>query len=43
MFAADGAHAPPLNPGVRQNYLATYKLLIAVFNFTPWIAILISQ
>lgn len=24
-----------------QNYLATYKLLITVFNFTPWIAILI--
>ena len=26
-----------------QKYLATYKLLITVFNFTPWIAILIIQ
>lgn len=24
-----------------QRYLATYKLLITVFNFTPWIALLI--
>ena len=24
-------------------YLATYKLLITVFNFTPWIAILIIK
>lgn len=26
-----------------QQYLATYKLLIIVFNFTPWIAILIIK
>ena len=26
-----------------QKYLATYKLLITVFNFTPWIAILIIK
>ena len=26
-----------------QNYLATYKLLITVFNFTPWIVILIIK
>jgi len=26
-----------------QRYLATYKLLITVFNFTPWIAILIIR
>ena len=26
-----------------QNYLATYKLLITVFNFTPWLAILIIK
>jgi len=26
-----------------QKYLATYKLLITVFNFTPWIAILIVK
>ena len=28
---------------VTQQYLATYKLLITVFNFTPWIAILIIK
>lgn len=28
---------------VVQKYLATYKLLITVFNFTPWIAILIIR
>jgi len=26
-----------------QQYLATYKLLITVFNFTPWLAILIIK
>jgi hypothetical protein len=26
-----------------QHYLATYKLLITVFNFVPWIAILIIK
>jgi len=26
-----------------QKYLATYKLLITVFNFAPWIAILIIK
>jgi hypothetical protein len=26
-----------------QRYLATYKLLITFFNFTPWIAILIIK
>lgn len=26
-----------------QKYLANYKLLITVFNFTPWIAILIIK
>ena len=26
-----------------QRYLATYKLLITVFNFVPWIAILIIK
>ena len=26
-----------------QKYLATYKLLITVFNFVPWIAILIIK
>lgn len=26
-----------------QQYLATYKLLITIFNFTPWIAILIIK
>ena len=26
-----------------QNYLAHYKLLITVFNFTPWIVILIIK
>jgi hypothetical protein len=26
-----------------QRYLATYKLLITVFNFTPWIAIMIIK
>lgn len=26
-----------------QNYLATYKLLITVFNFAPWLAILIIR
>jgi hypothetical protein len=26
-----------------QSYLATYKLLITVFNFTPWVAILIIK
>ena len=26
-----------------QMYLATYKLLITVFNFVPWIAILITK
>lgn len=26
-----------------QHYLATYKLLITVFNFAPWIAILIIK
>ena len=25
------------------NYLGNYKLLITVFNFTPWVAILIVQ
>lgn len=25
------------------NYIATYKLLITVFNFVPWIAILIIK
>ena len=28
---------------ITQQYLATYKLLITVFNFTPWIAILIIK
>ena len=26
-----------------QKYLANYKLLITIFNFTPWIAILIIK
>ena len=26
-----------------QNYLGGYKLLITVFNFTPWIALLIIE
>ena len=26
-----------------QKYLATYKLLITVFNFAPWIAVLIIK
>jgi hypothetical protein len=26
-----------------QRYLATYKLLITVFNFTPWVALLIIE
>lgn len=26
-----------------QHYLAMYKLLITVFNFTPWIAVLIIK
>jgi len=26
-----------------QSYLATYKLLITVFNFAPWLAILIIR
>jgi hypothetical protein len=26
-----------------QRYLATYKLLITVFNFTPWAALLIIE
>jgi hypothetical protein len=28
---------------ITQQYLATYKLLITVFNFTPWIAMLIIK
>jgi hypothetical protein len=28
---------------ITQQYLASYKLLITIFNFTPWIAMLIIK